>query len=120
VDSTLIQTKASLKSFVQIKKTPHEYIEEVERYCQKEEEVEKDITKGKHFKGVFGEGKTQHLLGRMLFRGLRKAKIQLFMITSIMNLKRLINKAGFRSIKFFLSLIKQLNFRLFLAFSRVY
>jgi len=70
--------------------------------------------------GVFGEGKVQHLLGRMLFRGLRKAKIQLFMITSTLNLKKLIDKAGFRSAEFLLSLIKQLNFKLFLAFSRVY
>lgn len=70
--------------------------------------------------GIFGEGKTQHLLGRMLFRGLRNAKIQLFMTTSAMNLKRLIDETNVRSSEFISSLIKWVNFRLFLAFSRIY
>ena len=40
--------------------------------------------------GVFGEGKVNHNLGRMQFRGLKNANIQLLMIAITMNLKRLI------------------------------
>lgn len=57
VDSTIIQANASLKSFVQTKQTPDEYIKEVEKYHMKEEEIEKTSTSGKHFDGKADEQK---------------------------------------------------------------
>ncbi len=70
--------------------------------------------------GIFGEGKTQHLLRRMLFRGLINAKIQLFMTAGAMNLKRLIDGVGVRSAEFLLSLVRCCCFQLSIAFSQIY
>lgn len=50
-----------------------------------------------YIEGIFGEGKERHLLRRMLFRGLKKAKIQVILTASVMNLKRLVKELGKRS-----------------------
>lgn len=40
--------------------------------------------------GIFGEAKTRHLFGRAKYRGLSKLQIQVYMVSTVQNLKRLV------------------------------
>jgi hypothetical protein len=40
--------------------------------------------------GIFGEAKNRHLFGRAKYRGLSKLQIQVYMVSTVQNLKRLV------------------------------
>ena len=78
---------------------------------------EKMLERAWKIEGIFGEAKTNHGLSRAKYRGRSKTQIQLYMISSVQNLKRLLGhfSQAFSKIISFLVQLEVIKIKFFIA-----